>query len=128
TTDSERAFCWIMQELAKSHADVPSVAELTITLRELAAQIAPHGTFNFLLSNGKALWAHASTSLYYVERCHPFAHATLSDEDVSVNFAEHTQPSDRIAVVVTAPLTTNESWTAFNTGELKVFENGALVC
>ncbi|MDI1236279.1 MAG: class II glutamine amidotransferase [Polaromonas sp.] len=126
TTDSERAFCWIMQELAKSHAGVPSVGELTLTLRELAAQIAPHGTFNFLLGNGQALWAHASTSLYYVERQHPFAHATLSDEDLSVNFAEHTQPTDRVAVVVTAPLTTNEHWVAFAPGELKVFVGGAL--
>ncbi|MDB5744135.1 MAG: glutamine amidotransferase, class-II [Polaromonas sp.] len=131
-TDSERAFCWLMQELAKSHADVPSVQELSITLRELAAQIAPHGTFNFLLSNGQALWAHASSKpdspiLYYVERRHPFAHATLSDEDVSVNFQDHTQPTDRVAVVVTAPLTTNETWTAFAPGELKVFEGGALI-
>jgi len=125
-TDSERAFCWIMQELAKSHAGVPTIAELTLTLRELAAQIASHGTFNFLLSNGLALWAHASTSLYYVERRHPFAHATLSDEDLSVNFAEHAGPTDRVAVVVTAPLTTNEHWVAFAPGELKVFEGGAL--
>ena len=127
STDSERAFCWIMQELAKSHADVPSVEELSITLRELAAQIASHGTFNFLLSNGLALWAHASSSLYYVERKYPFAHATLSDEDVSVNFAEHTKPTDRVAVVVTAPLTSNENWTAFAAGELKVFADGALL-
>ncbi|MDB5870081.1 MAG: glutamine amidotransferase, class-II [Polaromonas sp.] len=127
STDSERAFCWIMQELAKSHADVPSVQELSITLRELAGVIAKHGTFNFLLSNGQALWAHASTSLVYVERRHPFTHATLSDEDVSVNFAEQTQPSDRVAVVVTAPLTTNETWTAFAPGELKVFVGGVLV-
>jgi predicted glutamine amidotransferase len=126
STDSERAFCWIMQELAKSHAGVPSVQELSITLRELAAQIARHGTFNFLLSNGRALWAHASTSLYYVERRHPFAHATLSDEDVSVNFAEYTNPTDRVAVVVTAPLTSNEHWTAFAPGEIKVFVDGAL--
>jgi predicted glutamine amidotransferase len=125
-TDSERAFCWIMQELGKSHADVPSVQELSLTLRELARQIAGHGTFNFLLSNGQALWAHASTSLVYVERRHPFAHATLSDEDVSVDFAEHTTPSDQVAVVVTAPLTTNEQWTAFAPGELKVFVGGAL--
>jgi glutamine amidotransferase len=130
-TDSERAFCWIMQELAKSHAGVPSIEELGITLRELAAQISRHGTFNFLLSNGQALWAHASANpgspiLHCVERRHPFAHATLSDEDVSVNFAEHTRPSDRIAVVVTAPLTTDEAWTAFAPGELKVFVDGAL--
>ncbi|NML85446.1 class II glutamine amidotransferase [Polaromonas sp.] len=127
STDSERAFCWIMQELAKSHAGVPSVPELTLTLRELAAQIAPHGTFNFLMSNGQALWAHASTSLFYVERRHPFTHATLNDEDLSIDFADHTSPTDRVAVVVTAPLTTNENWTAFAPGELKVFQNGGLM-
>ena len=125
-TDSERAFCWIMQELAKSHAGVPTIDELTLTLRELAAQIAPHGTFNFLLSNGLALWAHATTSLYHVERKHPFSHATLSDEDLSVNFADQAAPGDRVAVVVTAPLTTNENWLPFAPGELRVFEGGAL--
>jgi predicted glutamine amidotransferase len=126
STDSERAFCWIMQELSKSHSGVPSIRELTITLRELAAQIAPHGTFNFLLSNGQALWAHASTSLYYVERRHPFTSARLSDEDLSVNFAEHAGLSDRVAVVVTAPLTCDETWTAFAPGELKTFVDGAV--
>lgn len=125
TTDSELAFCWIMQELAKSHAGVPSIEELTLTLQELATAIAPHGTFNFMLSNGLALWAHATSSLYYVERKHPFADATLSDEDLSVNFAERCKPSDRVAVVVTAPLTTNESWTPLAPGEVCVFVNGA---
>ncbi|MBI3532087.1 MAG: class II glutamine amidotransferase [Curvibacter sp. PD_MW3] len=124
-TDSEQAFCWLLQELAKSHADVPSVAELTLTLRELAPQIAKHGTFNFLLSNGEALWAHASTQLYHVVRQHPFGSATLRDEDLSVNFAEHAAPGDRVAVVVTAPLTTDEVWTPFAPGELRVFVDGA---
>jgi len=40
-------------------------------------------------------------------------HATLSEEDVSVDFAEYTNETDRVAVVVCAPLTTNEHWTAF---------------
>jgi predicted glutamine amidotransferase len=124
-TDSERAFCWLMQELAKSHADVPSVHELTLTLRELTPQIASHGTFNFMLSNGEALWAHASTHLYHVQRQHPFSRATLSDEDLSINFAEHASLGDKVAVVVTAPLTTDEVWTAFAPGELKVFMDGA---
>jgi glutamine amidotransferase len=124
-TDSEQAFCWLLQELAKSHASVPSVEELTLTLRELTPQIARHGTFNFLLSNGQALWAHASTQLHYVVRQHPFATARLSDEDLSVNFAEHTRTSDRVAVVVTAPLTTNEVWTPCPPGELQVFVDGA---
>jgi glutamine amidotransferase len=123
-TDSERAFCWLMQELAKSHVSVPSVAELTLTLRELAPQIARHGGFNFLLSNGEALWAHCATNLYFVERSHPFAHAQLADEDLSVDFATVTAPGDRVAVVVTAPLTTNETWTQMTPGELRVFVDG----
>ena len=127
STDSERAFCWIMQELAKSHAGLPTVQELTLTLRELMAQVARHGTFNCLLSNGEALWAHASTSLYSVQRQHPFAQAQLKDEDLSVDFAQVAKPGDRIAVVVTAPLTTNEDWSAFAPGELRVFVDGQAV-
>jgi glutamine amidotransferase len=43
---------------------------------------------------------------------------------VSLDFAEHTNETDRVAVVVSAPLTTNEHWTAFAPGELKVFKCG----
>lgn len=127
STDSELAFCWLMQELSKSHASVPSIPELTATLRELVPQIASHGTFNFMLSNGEALWAHCSTKLCYLVRQHPFREAKLQDDDISVDFAELTTPSDRVAVVVTEPLTRNEDWTFFNPGELKVFQAGAPV-
>jgi glutamine amidotransferase len=125
-TDSERAFCWLMQELSKAHASLPSIAELTATLRELTPRIAAHGTFNFMLSNGEALWAHCSTRLCYLVREHPFHRAALQDDDVSVNFAELTTPSDRVAIVVTEPLTRDEEWTSFAPGELKVFSAGAL--
>jgi predicted glutamine amidotransferase len=124
STDSERAFCWLMQELSKSHAGVPSVDELTLTLRELVPRISSHGTFNFLLSNGQALWAHASTQLHYVVRQYPFSRATLSDEDLSVNFAEQARPGDRVAIVVTTPLTTDEHWTAMVPGQIELFVDG----
>jgi glutamine amidotransferase len=123
-TDSERAFCWLMQELAKNHARMPSIPDLTQTLAELAPQIARHGTFNFLLSQGEALWAHCTTQLHYVLRRHPFADAQLQDADLTVDFAEHTTPQDRVAVVVTEPLTTNETWVALAPGELAVFVDG----
>ena len=123
-TDSELAFCWLMQELAKAHASVPSIAELTCTLRELLPIPAAHGTFNLLLSNGQALWAHASTSLHWLERAHPFGAAHLADEDLSVDFGALTQPGDRVAMVATQPLTRGEPWTAFAPGELRVFVDG----
>ena len=102
-----------MQELAKSHADLPSVAELTLTLRELVPQVRRFGNFNFLLSNGEALWAHCSTHLHWLVRQHPFTQATLKDQDWTVDFAQLAQPGDRAAVIVTQPLTDNEAWTAF---------------
>lgn len=123
-TDSELAFCWLMQELAKSHAGVPTVEELSQTLRELVPQIAKHGTFNFLLSNGQALWAHATTKLHYVLRAHPFRQVHLKDEDLTVNLAELNSPEDRLAIVVTEPLTTDEDWVAMLPGQLMVFVDG----
>ena len=124
TTDSELAFCWMLQEMNKSHAGVPSEAELTHTLRDLAQRIAKHGTFNFLLSNGQALWAHASTKLHYVLRQHPFSEVQLKDEDLSVDLSQLNCPEDRQAIVVTEPLTSNEAWVAMSSGELQVFIGG----
>ena len=124
STDSERAFCWLMQELSKAHASVPSIGELTTTLGELVPLVARHGTFNFMLSNGQALWAHCSTNLYYIERSHPFGRARLQDEDMSVDFSHVTTPNDRVAIVVTEPLTRDEAWTQMRSGELKVFVDG----
>jgi len=126
-TDSERALCWLMQELAKSHAAVPTIAELTRTLAELLPRAAAHGAFNVLLSNGRALWAHGATRLHWLQRQHPFTHARLADEDLSVDFAQLAAPTDRVAIVATEPLTDGESWHAMAAGELRVFVDGSPV-
>ena len=128
-TDSERAFCWLMQELAKAHAGVPTIAELSATLRELLPVLHTHGTFNMLLSNGQALWAHASTNpgspgLSWLQRQHPFGAATLSDDDMSVNFAAATTATDRVAVIATEPMTRDEPWAVLPPGEMAVFVGG----
>jgi predicted glutamine amidotransferase len=123
-TDSELAFCWLLQELNKSHVRVPTVEELTRTLAELVPQIAKHGTFNFLLSNGQALWAHASTKLCYVLRQHPFPEVQLKDEDMTVDLSDLNGTEDRQVIVVTEPLTTNEAWVAMESGELQAFVDG----
>ena len=123
-TDSERAFCWLMQELAKAHCAVPSIEELSLTLAELMPQLNAYGTFNMLLSNGQALWAHGSTKLHYLVRQHPFGRVQLQDEDMSVDLAPATTAQDRVAVIATEPLTRDEAWVAFEPGQLKVFVDG----
>jgi len=128
TTDSELAFCYLLQQLRERFGEqLPALADLTPVLRELTQDIASHGTFNMLLSDGSALFAHCSTNLHYVIRQHPFRSAHLSDEDVSVDFSQVTTSNDRVALIVTQPLTTDESWTQFQSGELKVFVDGVVV-
>ena len=125
STDSELAFCYLLQQLRARFGDrAPELPALRLAIAELVAQIALHGTFNMMLSNGSALFAHCSTHLYYVVRQYPFVSAQLSDEDVIVDFSQVTTPNDRVAVIVTQPLTTNEAWIPFVAVELKVFVDG----
>ena len=124
-TDSERAFCFLLQQLRERFGDrPPELPALRAALAGLVAIIARHGTFNMMLSDGTALFAHCSTKLCYVVRQYPFTAACLADEDLSVDFSQVTTPHDRVAIIVTTPLTTNETWTEFAPGELKVFVDG----
>jgi glutamine amidotransferase len=125
TTDSELAFCYLLQRLRERFGDsMPALPELSSALRDLTAEIASHGVFNMMLSDGSALFAHCSTHLHYLVRQYPFAEARLSDEDVIVDFSQVTTPRDKVAIIVTAPLTANETWLAFAPGEMKVFIDG----
>lgn len=43
-----------------------------------------------------------------------------------VDFSTLTAATDKVAVIVTAPLTSNETWQAFGHHELKVFVDGCV--
>ncbi len=125
TTDSERAFCYILDTLASRfpHGNPPA-AELHATLRDLACEIGSLGEFNFLLSDGDWLFAHCSSRLVYIIRKAPFAVAHLADEDLALDFSRVTTPNDRVAVIATTALTDNECWTAIPPGNLLAFKEG----
>lgn len=128
STDSERAFCWMLQELRKRFGDsYPAPEELFDSVRELTLNIAPHGEFNFLLSNGELLIAHCSTKLAYIIRQAPFKKARLKDQDLTVDFSTVTTQKDRVAVIATIPLTDDEVWSTLEPGTLCLFRDGALV-
>lgn len=125
-TDSERAFCHLLAGLrARFPAQAPARAELFAALGALAADIARHGSFNFILSDGEALYAYCSTHLHYVVREYPFSVAKLIDCALSIDFSKHNHLDDRISVIATHPLTSDEPWIAFAAGELKMFVDGA---
>jgi predicted glutamine amidotransferase len=125
TTDSERAFCYLLQQLrARFGESLPMLDKLTAALQEITREIAAYGVFNMMLSDGSALFAYCATNLHYIVRQYPFTEAKLSDEDMTVDFSQVTTPNDRVAIIVTQPLTANETWTRFAEGELKAFVDG----
>jgi predicted glutamine amidotransferase len=124
-TDSERAFCVILETLRHSFPyGRPPFEKLYPVLRQITQELNQIGMFNYLMSDGEYLFAHCSTQLSYIVRQAPFAAAHLIDQDVTVDFRELTSPSDRVAVIATTPLTDNEIWTPIQPGELLVFQNG----
>lgn len=125
STDSEAAFCDLLDVLWQCFGDVePATADLCLAVRQWADRMAACGSFNFLLSNGEQLFAHCATRLSYVVRQAPFARVHLADADVDVDFSAVTTPTDRVAVIATVPLTTNEEWTPIEPGQLFLFEDG----
>lgn len=127
STDSELAFCYLLEQLRERFGNTaPSVEAIFDTLAELVLPIHEHGTFNFLLSNGQALFAYTTTRLQYVVREWPFKKASLVDMEMEIDFAECTQPEDRVAVIATEPLTDDEQWTPIQSGELLCFQDGKL--
>lgn len=124
-TDSERAFCYLLDQLVlKFGYHEPKLDQIFDLLADISPKIAEHGTFNFCLSNGQALFTYAITKLHWLVREYPFKPAQLIDLDVEVDFSQVTTPEDRVAVITTEPLTQNETWTAFVPGEMILFQDG----
>lgn len=124
-TDSERAFCWMLQKLRRRfRSQRPEWPQLAPVIAELAEGISRHGKFNFLLSDGRALYAHGATRLFWLQRRPPFGTAHLVDQDLELDLATANGPDDRMVLVATEPLTRNEAWQSFAPGELRVFVDG----
>ncbi|HEY9826586.1 MAG TPA: class II glutamine amidotransferase [Stenomitos sp.] len=124
-TDSERAFCLILEALRTAFPQGQfTTLQLYTVLQEVTNRLSQHGIFNYLLSDGVHLVAHCSTNLHYIVRQAPFAKAHLVDQDVTVDFQELTTPQDRVAVIATLPLTDNETWTAIAPNQLLLFQDG----
>lgn len=127
-TDSELAFCKMLDHLRGTFGQkTPSLEEIFPVLKKISDEITGEdGVFNYLLSNGEYLFAHCSTNLSYIVRQAPFKAAHLVDEDVAVDFSAVASLDDRVAVIATKPLTDNEAWTPFKSGQLIAFQDGAV--
>lgn len=126
-TDSERAFCFILESLRQQFSEKPDTHTLFQAILKLVKHIRQYGLFNMMLSNGDWLFTHTSTLLYYIVRKAPFGQAHLVDDDISVDFSEVTTPNDQVAVIATLPLTHNEVWQQLACNESALFQDGRII-
>ncbi len=125
TTDSEHAFCWLLDQIRQRYPRPPRRQRtLERLIRGLSAELAELGVFNMLLSDSRRLYAFCSTRLCWITRRAPFGEARLIDADLAVDFHQETTPDDVVSVVATLPLTSNEQWNTVEKGQLVVFEHG----
>jgi predicted glutamine amidotransferase len=127
-TDSERAFCWMLEELRAAFPDgyPKDRRRLWRTIAELGGVLGAEGKFNFLLADGRHLYARCGTKLCYIIRQAPFGRATLRDAELAIDFSAVAGARDRVAVVATEPLTRDEAWQSGTPGTLWVFSGGTL--
>ena len=126
-TDSEHAFCYILEEL--SSLQDRGLENLATKLWGLANRISGHGKFNFLLSNGEHLFAYMNRedTLHYLLRHPPHRGVVrLLDEGYEVMLGELKAPDEYAAIIATEPLT-DEEWNPMTPGTLYVFHNGDLL-
>lgn len=69
---------------------------------------------------GSSVW----NGLHYLVRYPPFSKAKLKDIDYAVDFNDTNGEDDRVAIIATKPLTTNENWKEFKRGQLLMFDFG----
>jgi predicted glutamine amidotransferase len=126
-TDSETAFCWILEQLDQAGVDPLNHAALFEQLHRCAADLAQRGTFNALISNGQWLFASATSRLHWLTRRAPFRLATLADPPLQVDFSTLTTANDVVTILSTEPLTTDEHWQPFQAGESMLFCGGEVI-
>lgn len=138
-TDSEAVFCAILNALKAEFLTLPTLPVLYEAIQKLCCEIVrgyeKTTILNFLLGCGQFTmfafsWPGARegstvwNGLHYLVRSPPFKTAKLKDEDYAINFNETNGENDRVAIIATKPLTTNEEWKEFGRGQLFMFDMG----
>ena len=125
-TDSEFAFCYLLNQLKDNFEHKPDADTLYAFLTEQCRFLANYGLFNCLLSNGDWLLCYANTLLFYVTRQAPFGSATLIDAEVTMDFSQVNDADDVMTVVATTPLTQDEHWQQLAVNECVIFKDGKI--
>ncbi len=128
-TDSEYAFCWMLEQLFENGyrrlGDVPRE-----TLLEWMRRLNALGAANFLVSDGEELIVYhdlqGRNGLHWIRRTPPHASTRLESSELTVNLGNPEDPLRTMLVFASRPLS-GEAWHAMAGGQLLVARRGTLV-
>lgn len=134
TTDSELAFCTLMDRLYHlwNHSpSMPPMAERLAIITAFAAELRDHGPANFLYADGEYLFAHAHRrtqaatqrieppGLYMLNRhCQTAPSSDTKIHGLSIKSSDNT-----IILLASVPLS-QEAWRPLDEGEIVVVKDG----
>ncbi len=124
-TDSETAFCVILEEIRK-YGRLPSDKDLAITILKTAKGLSKQGGLNFLISNGEMLHAFYSgyKSMFYTTIRPPFEDKIVGQNDQLKVVLKTQNIQTPISIIATDPLFEEFDWKEFEVGTLYSFKNG----
>ena len=126
-SDSELAFCWLLDQMAKQFPSQPEDSkQLFEFLNQQCDYLRSFGVFNMLLSDGEFVFAYCTNNLCWITRRAPFGKAKLIDTDMVIDFQKETTPYDVVTVIATKPLTNDEAWQKMGCGGMVMFRHGEL--
>jgi len=134
-TDSERAFCALLDQMAELWTDwatVPELGQRMALVADFAAKLRPLGPANFIYGDGDTFFAHGDRrtqtngtvvppGLCVLERhCNGAQGGDISVDGLAL------EPGDQnVALVASVPLT-NEVWRPLDHGEVIALRNGLI--
>lgn len=146
-TDSELAFCYLMENMAKiwNPENPPGLAQRYNVIEQFAAQIRNYGISNFIYSDSDVVFIHSHKrtspidnktvlpGLHVLCRSCPAGNETIETNRLQVNglHLQHSQQADeaaskKVVLAASVPLS-NEKWEALKEGEIKIFQNGQMI-
>jgi glutamine amidotransferase len=126
-TDSERAFCLILDRLRELGRNA-SLNEKARAIEEEARKFSRMSTvFNFLMSDGEHLFAFRSEGgkLSYTIRIPPHnVIVQLADEDFEVDLSQIKVADEVATIIATEEITRGEYWVELPPSKLMIFKDG----
>ena len=128
-TDTEHAFCWLMGQVRAAGAR--SLSDLSWrTVRGWFQRINELGSLNLVWSDGLHLVAYHDqkgfNALHHLRRLPPPSSTRLETDLLELDVSHSVDENRTLTIVSTRPMS-DEDWSAFEPGEMRVISRGQLI-